>query len=69
MYASPSAAVITPAVPAEIAPPATVPAPGMSFRRLETTVFPRRVAPPAPIVDERSGDYTLIDIETEDNSN
>ena len=43
MYASPSAAVITPAVPADIAPPTTVPAPGINFNKLVTTVFPRKL--------------------------
>ena len=60
MYASPSAAVITPAVPAEIAPPTTVPAPGMNFNRLVTTVLPRSVAPPAPIVEDSSAVIILL---------
>lgn len=60
MYASPSAAVITPAAPAESAPPATDPAPGMNFSRFETTVFPRNVAPPAPIVDDSNAVIILL---------
>ena len=58
MYASPSAAVITPAVPADITPPTAVPAPGMNFNKLVTTVFPNKVAPPAPIDDDNSAVIT-----------
>lgn len=36
MYASPRAAVITPAVPSDIVPPKTVPAPGMNFILMAT---------------------------------
>lgn len=60
MYASPSAAVITPAVPADITPPTTVPAPGMNFNKLVTTVFPNKVAPPAPIDYDNSAVITLL---------
>lgn len=48
IYALPNASVITPAVPAEIAPPATLPTPGTSLSRFDATVFPNTVAPPTP---------------------
>ena len=51
---------MTPAVPAEIAPPAIVPAPGMNFSRFVTTVLPRSVAPPAPIVEDSSAVIMLL---------
>lgn len=60
MYASPSAAVSTPAVAAEIAPPAIVPTPGISLTKLDTTVFPNRVAPPDPNVDDRKAVRMLL---------
>lgn len=60
MYASPRAAVITPAVPAEIAPPTTVPAPGINLIIFVTTVFPSIVAPPAPIDEDNSAVITLL---------
>lgn len=60
MYASPSAAVMTPAVPAEITPPATDPIPGISLTMLATTVLPSNVAPPAPSVAERNAVKILL---------
>src|SRR5574344_882011 len=44
---------MTPAVPADMAPPATDPAAGISFRIFATTALPKRVAPPEPMVDDK----------------
>lgn len=44
---------MTPAVPAEIAPPAMDPAAGRSFKIFATTALPSKVAPPEPIVDDK----------------
>ena len=49
IYASPRAAVNTPAVPPEITPPATEPAPGMNLSKVGTIAFPSSVMPPEPI--------------------
>ena len=49
MYASPSASVIALAVAADMAPPATVPTPGMTFSKFETIALPTNVAPVTPI--------------------
>lgn len=45
--AFPIAKVTTPAVPAEITPPAMEPRPGISLGKFEAIVFPTSVAPPA----------------------
>lgn len=60
MYASPRVAVITPAVPAEIALPIAVPAPGINLMIFVTTVFPSKVAPPAPIEDDSNAVIILL---------
>lgn len=60
IYASPSAVVISPAVAPEITPPATVPAPGMSFNIPVTTVLPSTAAPAVPKVEETNEEIMLL---------
>ena len=52
MYDSPSVVVSVTAVAPEIAPPAMVPMPGMSFTRPPTMARPAIVAPTVPVTDE-----------------
>ena len=57
--AAPRAAVKTPAVPAEKAPPTTLPAPGTHLIKLTTMNLPKNVPPTQPAVMNRKDDIKV----------